>query len=245
MIDVKEVAVGAGKIILEVYNEDFDVKIKKDQSPLTKADIKANTYIVERLTKYPVLTEENPDNLERLQSNYCWIVDPLDGTKEFISKNGEFTVNIALVYKNRPILGVIYLPVKDELYYAEKGKGAYFNGKKIKVSDRKKLSEMILVKSRSHATEKIQKIQDRFAKTIAAGSSLKGCMVARGDADVYFRFGPTHEWDICAMDLIVHEAGGKMTDLNGNTMKYNQRKTLKNGFVLSNTRNSKLREMIK
>ncbi len=249
---VKKIAIDAGKKIMGFYKEPYDVERKEDKSPLTEADLEANKIIISGLKnhfpEHAILTEEKEDDSSRLEKEYCWIVDPLDGTKEFIKKNGEFTVNIALVKNNKPILGVIYLPVKETLYYASLGDGAFKEEKgkktKINVSDRDEINEMILIKSRSHASEKLQKIiqKNNFKDILTAGSSLKGCLVAEGKADVYYRIGPTHEWDICAMDIIVKEAGGKMTDLSGNEIKYNQRDTLINGFLVSNGR--KHRELI-
>lgn len=257
----KELALKAGKEILKIYGSDFEVSEKVDdnsyKSPLTEADLRANDIIVQGLRssfpEYSILTEEEKDNKERLSNEFVWIIDPLDGTKEFIKRNGEFTVNIALVNKARPVLGVIYVPVLDELYFASKNMGAFLEKdkktKKITVSDKTRPKEMVLVKSRSHATERLLKIIDKlkFAEINTSGSSVKGCLVARGDADVYIRLGPQNEWDICAMNAIINEAGGKMTGLNGKTLKYNKENVLiESGFLVSNNRiHDKLLELIK
>ena len=242
----KQAALEAGERILEVYaSQDTGARSKEDGSPVTEADLRANAAIVARLRAdfpgYCVLTEEEADSEDRVTAESVWIVDPLDGTKEFISRNGEFTVNIGLVREERPVLGVVYVPVKGELYYASRGAGAFLGRdggapRRLAVSSRREVGEMVLAKSRSHASGKVAAFIERYgpAGVLARGSSLKGCMVATGDADVYLRFGPTNEWDICAMQIVVEEAGGAMTDLEGDPMRYNQAKTLNSGFAASN-----------
>jgi 3'(2'), 5'-bisphosphate nucleotidase len=255
----KELALSSGRKILEIYNsKDFEIKIKEDKSPLTKADTEANEIIVSGLReifpKHGILTEEEKDNKQRLEKDFVWIIDPLDGTKEFIKRNGEFTVNIGLVRNGKPILGVVYVPAKNELFYALKDKGAFYENiatgqkEKIKSSRREKIDEMILIKSRSHASEKLMKIIDEygFSEIKTSGSSVKGCLIAKGEADVYFRFGNTNEWDICAMHAILNEAGAKITDLNGEKIIYNKDNTLINGFIVSNNKiHEKLVEIAK
>ena len=245
----KQLAIEAGKKIMGIYNsEDFDIQEKENdnhKSPLTKADLAANKIIVtqlrENFPEYAILTEEEVDNKERLSKEFIWIIDPLDGTKEFIKRNGEFTVNIALVHGDIPILGAIYVPVTDELYYATKDKGVFYekagNISKITVTDKNKSEDMVFVKSRSHASEKLVKFIEifKFAEVKISGSSIKGCLVAKGEADVYLRLGPVNEWDVCAMDVIVRESGGRMTDLEGKPLKYNKDLTLiTSGFLVSN-----------
>lgn len=243
----KNLALEAGEKILEIYNSgSFSVTKKEDDMHLTEADLTANEIIVSGLRKefpdYSILTEEEKDSKERLGNGYVWIIDPLDGTKEFISRNGEFTVNVALTYKGKPVLGVIYIPVKEELFFASKNNGAYYqkggNVKKIHASNRSSIENMILVQSRSHPDEKLISLINKckFAEIKTSGSSLKGCLIAKGDADVYFRFGPVNEWDICAMDCIVRESGGIMTNLKGEPLKYNQNNTLIKGFLVSNNK---------
>jgi len=256
---VKQVALEAGEKILEVYNSpDFEVELKSDHSPVTKADKVANDYIVEQLQqKYPdfgVLAEESKADASRLEKLFVWIIDPLDGTKEFIKRNGEFTVNIGLVENGEPRLGVVYVPAKADLYYAATGVGAFFqHGEqapvKIQCSGLTDIQQMTLMKSRSHASpvllDLIEKYQ--FAATKDSGSSIKICLIAQGEAEVYYRFGPTNEWDISAAHCVLNEAGGKMTDCFGNAIRYNREDPLnRNGFTASNnTIHEKLVEISK
>jgi 3'(2'), 5'-bisphosphate nucleotidase len=242
----REAALDAARHILRIYDAGpVAAQHKEDGSPLTQADLAANAAIVERLRAdfpdCPILTEEEADHLGRLDSEWVWIVDPLDGTKEFLARNGEFTVNIALAYQGNPVLGVVGVPVTDTLYYAARGMGAWKvtgggEPERLHVSSRTRREEMVLVVSRSHAGGKIAKLVEQypFAALLARGSSLKGCLIASGDADVYYRLGPTNEWDICAMHAVLLEAGGCLTDLHGQPMRYNQPKTLNAGFVVSN-----------
>lgn len=241
----KKLAIKAGNKILEYYNKDqYKIEQKNDESPLTTADTEANKIIIEGLKKefpnYAILSEEEKDNKERLSKQYVWIVDPLDGTKEFISKNGEFTVNIALTKKGLPVIGVIYIPVKKQLYFASENTGAYLiNNNQTKVIRTSEISEfdnIRLVKSRSHASEKLLKFieENKINHILTSGSSLKGCMVAKGDAETYIRFGRTCEWDICAMNCIINESGAVMTNLKGQNLKYNKENIYIHGFVVTN-----------
>jgi len=243
----KSLAVRAGKKILKVYaSGKFETSQKGNMGPLTKADLSANSIIVGNLKKkfpnHAILTEEGADDKKRLKNDYVWIIDPLDGTKEFIAGNTEFTVNIALVHGKKPIMGVVYAPARDELYFALKGFGAYLekNGKiqRINVSDKSKLNKMVLVKSRYHPSEAIKRLVSKglFASAKTYGSSLKGCMIAAGKADVYFRFGPISEWDICAMNIIIDEAGGILTNLSNQKIQYNSEEPKIHGFIVSNNR---------
>ncbi|MBD3282892.1 3'(2'),5'-bisphosphate nucleotidase CysQ [Candidatus Pacearchaeota archaeon] len=223
----------AGRKILKYYHAINAIKYKEDESPVTQADLAADNIIVNGLkTQFPSYGILSEESLKETDKKYLWVIDPLDGTKEFINKKGEFTVNIALTQNENPVLGVIYLPVKNEIYFAIKNNGAYYDDKKINVSDKKKISEMTLVKSRSHSDKRINLIEKDFKKVIKKGSSLKGCMIARGDADAYIRITPINIWDICAMDLIVCEAGGILTDLNGK--RISPRDRLINGCIVSN-----------
>ena len=240
-------AIKAGEAILDIYNHDFSVEYKDDKSPLTEADKASNAIICEVLQEhfpyYSVLTEESADDLSRLRGRYCFIVDPLDGTKEFVKRNGEFTVNIALVFDGAPILGIIYVPCTDTLYYAWKNGGAYKNGVKIHVSDR--VDDLILMESRSHgdnrSVELIEKNKSRIADIISAGSSLKGCLIAEGEADVYYRFGYTMEWDTAAMQCICGEAGTIFMQGDDTPMFYNRRNSLnEKGFYILNRIENKL-----
>ena len=209
-----------GMEALKIYNKDFSIEYKDDKSPLTEADAKVNEIICEFLEKehnYPILSEENKqiDYEKRKNWEYYWCIDPIDGTKEFIKKNGEFTINIALIYKDTPILGIVYAPVLDKLYYAKKGEGAYLlhNDKKYKLPFIKK-NEFIVVASKSHISKKTENFIENLKRNYdvnleSIGSSLKLCKVAEGSADIYPRIAPTMEWDTAAADAIVREAGKK------------------------------------
>lgn len=243
----KELAVKAGKAIMEIYATDFDdsIEIKDDKSPLTLADTLANEIIITGLIKeFPdisILSEESVDDATRYTNDYVWVIDPLDGTKEFIKKNGQFTVNIALAYKGKPVLGVIYVPVTETLFYASKGQAAYKeeNGIVTEISVTNKLENLVWVGSKSHSGEKeealINSHKEIISETISAGSSLKGMMVAEGKADVYYRFGYTCEWDTCAMQCIVEEAGGLFRQMDSTEMTYNRENNLnEKGFYIVN-----------
>lgn len=244
---MKNAAVKAGEIIMEIYKTDFSVDYKDDNSPLTQADRQANAYIIEQLAvnfpQYSILSEETEDNMERRKNDYCFIVDPLDGTKEFVKRNGQFTVNIALAYKEHPVLGVIYVPVTNDLFYASTDGGAFKkDGEtgeviKLKVSD--KLSNLVWVGSKSHSTEKednlIKSHEALITKVISAGSSLKGCLVAEKKADIYYRFGLTHEWDTAAMHCIAEQAGAIVKQMDHSDLLYNRENTLnEKGFYIVN-----------
>ena len=239
----KSAAREAGKKIMEVYALPFAVEIKKDASPVTQADKCAEKIILEMLLKefpmYGVLSEETEDTSERLTKEYVWTIDPLDGTKEFVAKNGEFTVNIALVHKHEPVVGVIYAPVLDQLYYAAVGKGSFLEegGKKHKLtpSAHSAVEKMFITMSRSHATQEKELVkQHKFKGVITSGSSLKGCLVASGKADVYYRFTSINEWDICAMDCIVTQSGALITDFTGKKLSYNKSDIKVPPFLCSN-----------
>lgn len=250
---IKDLARQAGQAILAIYDqfEPGQEIFKDDQSPLTAADLAANAIIVAGLrTAFPsfaILSEEEKDNLDRLTNDWCFIVDPLDGTKEFIKKNGEFTVNIALAHQGQPVLGVIYAPVLDELYYAEQGKGAFLEkgGQdpiRLQVSSR--TSKLRAVASRSHLAPELEELLSRHGVTdfVAMGSSLKGCLVAKGEADIYFRHNPTMEWDTAAMQCIVEEAGGIFRQMDDSPMTYNREDSLNaKGFYALNRVENRLR----
>lgn len=256
-------ALAAGKDILDVYldpNSDFGIEKKADNSPLTIADKKAHERIMTYLTQtpYPVLSEEGKhmDYAVRKEWNTLWIVDPLDGTKEFIKKNGEFTVNIALVKEGVPVLGVIYVPVKEELYLAEEQLGAFklqhiapgscpenlesllAGACKLPMEQPEK-NAFVVVASRSHLTpetqEYIEKMESLHEKveTRSSGSSIKICLVAEGTADVYPRFAPTMEWDTAAGHAIARGAGKNIwhTDLQS-PLQYNKEDLLNPWFIV-------------
>lgn len=262
ILNAIEAALRAGGQILSIYNDpssDFQVERKADNSPLTIADRKAHETIVEILkdTLFPILSEEGKSLPFEMRNGWetLWIVDPLDGTKEFIKRNGEFTINIALVLKGKPVMGVIYVPVKKVLYFAEDTLGAYkIEG--IEDLDHKSLDDLIseavrlpdksisrtnfvMVASRSHLTSETEIYIDKMRavhgdlELVSIGSSLKICLVAEGRADVYPRFAPTMEWDTAAGHAIASAAGMEVyqaeTDL---PLQYNKQDLLNPWFVV-------------
>jgi 3'(2'), 5'-bisphosphate nucleotidase len=241
----KTAAVLAGDAIMEVYGTDnFNVEFKDDKSPLTEADKRANEIIVDMLkaefSDYAILAEESEDDKSRLNNDYCFIVDPLDGTKEFIKRNGQFTVNIALAYKHKSVMGVIYVPTANELFYAAENFGSYYetNGnppKKLNVSGRISNIRMVMSSSHSHPDE--QRLIEKYNITefVKMGSSLKGCLIAKGEAEIYYRFNPTMEWDTAAMQCIAEQAGAIFRQADGEEMLYNRENSLNGkGFFVVN-----------
>ncbi|MGM0378324.1 MAG: 3'(2'),5'-bisphosphate nucleotidase CysQ [Bacillota bacterium] len=237
----KEAIFEASKKILKIYNKSFKVYEKEDNSPVTKADLVANKIIVEKLTNnfdYNIISEESQNQISN--SNKSFIIDPIDGTKEFIKKNGEFSINIAILNKNELEFGIIYAPVLDELYYAIKGKGAYFEKnnkvKKINVSNNKKKVNLLI--SQSHQRKKslrlIEKNKNKINKIDRLGSSLKGCKIAKGDSDAYYRFGPTSIWDTAAMEVIVTQAGGKLLTMDNKKIDYTKDNPINPSFFIIN-----------
>lgn len=237
-----ELAVRAGDAILDIYNTDFSVDYKDDKSPLTEADCRSHRIIVDSLKKawpdIPVVSEESgrqKDFAVRSGWRRFWLVDPLDGTKEFVKRNGEFTVNIALVEDRFPVLGVIYVPVSGALYYGARGMGAWRkagpaeDAKRIRARNIAEGEPLTIVQSRSHPSEALEKYLEKLnvRDSISAGSSLKFCLVAEGRGDLYARLGPTMEWDTAAGQAIVEEAGGRVVDMEGNRLSYNK-ESLKN-----------------
>ena len=228
---IKELSLRAGEEILKFYGQDIAVINKEDHSPVTDADKAANEIIVKGLAKtfpqIPILAEESADDLSRLDQRYCFIVDPLDGTREFIKKNGEFTVNIALVEHGKPIVGVIYVPVLKELYFAAQGMGAYsvLEGKEKPISVSSRVGDIRLAKSRTHHDPKMDRLisLNAISQIIIAGSAYKGCLLARGDVEVYYRFGRTMEWDTASMEILITEAGGYFSGMDGRPFLYNKR----------------------
>jgi 3'(2'), 5'-bisphosphate nucleotidase len=217
---IVDIAKDAGRAIMEIYKSDFEVEYKSDSSPLTMADKEAHTIIEKALLtlapEIPLLSEEgeHADFELRKSWEYFWCIDPIDGTKEFVKRNGEFTVNIALIHHNTPVLGVVYAPVLDEVYYAKKGEGAFKNGIKLpRIINRAPEDKLTIVASKSHLSQENQDFIDNIAKTtkeidqISKGSSLKLVMVAEGIADIYPRLAPTSEWDTAAAHAVVLESG--------------------------------------
>ncbi|MCD4779248.1 MAG: 3'(2'),5'-bisphosphate nucleotidase CysQ [Candidatus Omnitrophica bacterium] len=249
----KDLALKAAALIMTVYARgDLRVTYKDNASPLTIADKKANDLIVAglkgRFPDYAILAEESRDDASRLDNKWCWIVDPLDGTKEFVKRIPEFTVNIALACEQRVVLGVICVPVTGDLYWANKDQGAYYQAvdaepKSIQVSGLTDKTTLRLVMSRSHASEKLQALIDRYqiSRIKRSGSSIKGCLVAQGAAEVYYRFNPTMEWDTAAMQCIVEEAGGIFRQMDDSEMRYNRENSLNDkGFYVLNKVENKL-----
>lgn len=261
----------AGDAVLEVYGSNFNIEQKEDRSPLTLADKRSHDVIAGRLNslqacKLPFLSEEGRDisYVERKSWEYYWLVDPLDGTKEFIKRNGEFTVNIALMHKDRPVMGVVLVPVKDIFYFACDGAGAF------RLSDTSALKSSIsfeelkdaavrlplktekgtgiftAIASRSHLSGETSSFLEELKKEhggieiISAGSSLKFCLVAEGAADIYPRFAPTMEWDTAAGQAIVEQAGGSVLQYGtGGPLMYNKENLLNPWFIV---RQSKSKE---
>lgn len=222
--------VEAGRAVMSVYSTNFEQRSKEDKSPITDADIRSNQILKDIISKtgIPILSEEDVDNKQRLQSKRVWIIDPLDGTQDFVNKTGEFTIMVSLVEYNKPILGVIYWPVKDLLYAAQAGHGAYhlINGvwTEIRVSKVNELEKSRAVVSRFHLSETDANVLKKmnFADVCHAGSSLKILKICSGEAEVYFATNKKmKQWDTCASYCLLKEAGGLMTDLDGNDIKYN------------------------
>tara|TARA_B110000014_G_C20094104_1_gene573253 strand:+ start:501 stop:1298 length:798 start_codon:yes stop_codon:yes gene_type:complete len=239
----------AGKAILEVYNTNFDYTIKEDLSPLTKADTISHNIICESLKvltpDIPILSEENSDipfNIRSVWKQY-WLVDPLDGTKEFIKRNGEFTVNIALIENNIPIFGVIHVPVSQQTFWGSKRQGSFYENQNTEIN-KITISSNIddpfrVVVSRSHPSPDLTDWLERNNnhKINYVGSSLKFCLIAKGEADYYPRFGPTSEWDTAAGQSILEYSGGTVTSLEGSKIKYNTKSDYINpNFLAHNNR---------
>lgn len=240
-----DAALLAGAAILTEYEKPHEIEYKEDASPVTQADKIANELIVRHLKEaypaYAILAEESADDPSRLDNDWCWIVDPIDGTREYIKRNGEFTVNIALAYRHEVRLGVIYVPVSRDLYYACSGEGAYWRHEdveeRIHVSDR--TEELVALIGRTAQPKESERLieenEHRINRIISTGSSLKGCLIARGVADVYYRFGPTMEWDLAAMEIVIREAGGIILEMDGNPFLYNRKDPLNaKGFYVLN-----------
>ena len=254
LLEIVNISVDAGEVILNYYNQNVDVIYKDDESPLTKADLASHKIITDSIKKItpdiPILSEEEfIDWKIRKKWKKYWLIDPLDGTKEFIKKNDEFTVNIALIENNRPILGVIYTPALNELFYSIKNFGSYkiLTKKKLntlkeakRISINKKKSNKIkIVGSRSHSNPILEKwVNKNFNEfdILQKGSSLKFCLIAEGSADIYPRFGPTSEWDIAAGHIILEEAGGKLKSIDNKEILYNEKENILNPefFAYSN-----------
>lgn len=241
---VEAIAREAGAAIIGVYIRDFSVIEKGDKSPLTEADVAAHAIITRRLAQLlpalPILSEEAVGDFSGADSSgRYWLVDPLDGTKEFIKRNDEFTVNIALIEKGRSILGVVYAPVLDVAYVAAEGLGAFKVGAdgmriSIRVAEHAEGATWRVVGSRSHAGDSLREVLQLLGahEMLSMGSSLKFCMVAEGSADVYPRLGPTSLWDTAAAQCIVEQAGGRVVKLTGESLDYGDTSEILNPFFI-------------
>jgi len=245
-IDVQEIvaiAKEAGRCIMQIYKHDFEVEYKQDKSPLTLADRMSNDIIERALGRlsinYPILSEESKHAPYDLRRNwkYYWLVDPLDGTKEFVKKNNEFTVNIALIFQNTPILGVVYAPALDLCYWAKQGEGAFKNGIRLPYCLEQNKNTFKIVISRSHVSDETQAFvhalntKKKKKELVSIGSSLKLCLVAEGRADIYPRLGPTMEWDTGAAHAILKESMCEIYCYDDNSvLKYNSKESLLNPY---------------
>ncbi|WP_101842860.1 3'(2'),5'-bisphosphate nucleotidase CysQ [Halobacillus sp. Marseille-P3879] len=249
-----QAALSAGKEIMKIYETDFDIEYKEDESPLTTADKRAHDVIKNVLRKHfpalPVLSEEGRHlpYEQRKEWKEFWLVDPIDGTKEFIKKNGEFTVNIARIRDGRPVEGIVYAPALDTLYVAEETKGAYkvdgiwgrenISVKRLPLEQKKDITVRV-VASRSHMSAETEafiedlKIKYKKVETITAGSSLKLCLIAEGNADFYPRYAPTMEWDTGAGQAIVELSGAKVEVAAENKPLTYNKENLKNPWFLA------------
>lgn len=239
---VVTLAIDAGRKILEVYSSDFEVQSKDDDSPLTQADLASHHCIVaglEALTPdIPIISEESelPEFSERRQWDRYWIIDPLDGTKEFVNRNGEFTVNIALIERQKPVFGVVHVPVQDKTYWGCEGLGAECrdsNGNVESIHVSAASSDPVrVVGSRSHRSASLDSYLENLGDhdMIPMGSSLKFCVIAEGGADLYPRLGLTSEWDTAAAQAVIEQAGGSVVTLDGKPMKYNTKEDILNPY---------------
>jgi 3'(2'), 5'-bisphosphate nucleotidase len=226
--------------IMELYESDIAVTHKNDDSPLTAADMASHSTICNKLSKLtpdiPILSEESSNISFKQRSSWknYWLIDPLDGTREFIKRNGEFTINIALVVEHQPVLGVVNIPVSGITYFASKNSGAFKQCNKQKpqkiCTRRTDPANLTVAGSRSHGSAKQHEFVERLGniQLIAIGSSLKFCLVAEGEVDIYPRYGPTSEWDTAAAQCIVEEAGGIVVDENFRKIEYNCKESLIN-----------------
>lgn len=238
-------------LILDIYHStDLGVEIKEDNSPVTRADKAADTKIREILSTafplYSLLTEESVDDRRRLNNDYVWIVDPIDGTKDFVVKNDQFTVNIGLSYKHKAVLGVILIPVTGEIYYGVEGMGAFYlkdkNSVPVKIHCNNKTSDVTTLVSNFHSNQTemdmIKKHSDIIKHQRKVGATIKGCLIAKGDAEMSYRFSSnTKEWDTCAMQVLVEQAGGHILKFDGTPIRYNREDVYnRDGYIICNVR---------
>jgi myo-inositol-1(or 4)-monophosphatase len=240
LISAKVAARNAGKILMNHYKlSNKAVKMKGLDNPVTIADYKADKYLFNfLLSEFPDdgwLSEETVDTYERLDKTRVWIVDPLDGTKEFIAGIPHFAVSIALVYKNEPVVGVIYNPATDEMFSCQRGKGVYLNGDKVFVSQKTNLSNSSITVSRSEVKRnEWEPYRNEFKSINPIGSvAYKLALVSSGNYDIFTTIAPKNEWDICAGDCLVSEAGGVFKTINDKKIIYNQKKTLVTDTIIA------------
>ena len=241
---VMEAIIQAGERIREIYDTDFEVNKKDDDSPITKADLESNKILRSVLEKtgIPILSEEDVDDKSRLTSEKVWIVDPLDGTQDFVNRTGEFTILVGLVENHVPVMGLVYLPIKKILYFAEKGMGAFCydlnKWEKISVRNVDDVSKCLALVSRHHLSGKEKKILDHLGitNTLTIGSTLKVMEISSGRGDIYLTTtNKMSQWDTCASWCVISEAGGKMTDILGNDLVYNTESVKhENGLLVTN-----------
>ena len=231
----------AGDIIRSHYNTRYDIDYKSKDSPVTIADRDANHKIHEILQgEFPDdgwLSEETVDSPARLSCRRVWVVDPMDGTKEFIQKVPELAVSIALVEDGSPVVGVAYNPIQDQLFWAVRGQGAWFNDRRTQVSPAARLKDATILASRSETQRgEWKKFTAQFRVRQTGSAAYKMALIAIGDADATFTLVPKNEWDICAGVLLIEEAGGAVSHLDGQSIRFNQVKTLLQGLIASNGR---------
>ncbi len=229
------------KDVEEIKFTDFKVGSKSDKSPITKADLHVNSFLCDFLKNTDcknIISEENSniDFEKRRDWQYYWMIDPIDGTKEFINKSTDYTINIALCHENNPIFGLVSCPATNDIYHAYQGCGAFLNGKKINTSKNINSNVMRVIASKSHMNAETKDYIENLKKSYEVslknfGSSLKICKIAEGEADIYPRFGPTMEWDTCAAHIVLEEAGGKLLNDAGNQLQYNKRNLLNPYFI--------------
>lgn len=239
-----DLAKKAGIEILKIYSQDFDISYKEDQSPVTKADIISNDIIcngLKGIIDIPIISEEIKNIYKQEDLNFFWIVDPLDGTKDFIRKNDEFAINIALIKNNQPIFGMIYAPALNEIYIAQKDEGAFFikNNIEKKISIKKTINKKMVI-NRHHFNEKTTSfaLKNNITEVFRMGSSLKFAKVAMGDFSIYLRYVDSSEWDIASGWIIIKESGGVVIDLKSKKeMIFNKKKFLNNEFIVLTDKN--------
>lgn len=239
------------ELILNIYNsDDIGVEIKDDNSPVTKADKASDKKIREILSEafpdYALLTEESADDLSRLNNDYVWIVDPVDGTKEFVDHDDEFSVNIGLSYKHKAVLGVILVPVTGEIFYGVEGLGSFYlkdkDAKPVQIHCNNKTKDITILVSKYHTNEHEQSMinrhKDVIKNVVSLGATLKGCKIAKGDAEMSYRYSSnTKEWDTCAMQAIVEQAGGFVLKFDGEPIWYNREDVYnREGYVICNVK---------